>query len=486
MIAPKQLGLVFESPDLPTGGVILTAGTVSQYRVVLVEQTTIEQTISLPTPIDPAIVIGIDVVNTGTASFTISTSSVGIGTAVRLIWNGSAWSVVGTALPDKPWVILATAGPLSASDNYVLLDAGNHPMPTGVAAGSSFQIAPSLPGATISTAGTFFSSSGVLGSPVTLPSHRLVTMINVGGDNWSVAVESDARSNFGDSAIGGTLGTLNDLFSGLWLVEQTTPGVSYAMPPGVAPNSTHIIKVSNTGTTDFNLQGVNLPVGGFLDMVWNGVSWNPAASPSPEWNLIPNSAYAPTPLSSNAISMTDTTGIEVGMPLRYTYNSVTYYGIVSAVVPNLTIDVTGAPLDPAEDIDLLELGKPEKVVQVSTFVAENYGSSVADLLGTVMRFYLRWKLPPARLVQMEFTHATAAGTTQPKINTRVSGNLVSTNDANNGLQLLGAGVWVASSVDINTANYSVGFNAPIEIACTAVGTGTAAADLSGNLIFVLE
>jgi hypothetical protein len=126
MIAPKQLGLVFDSPDLPTGGVILTAGTVSQYRVVLVEQTTAGQTISLPTPSDPTIVIGIDVVNTGTASFTISTSSVGIGTAARLIWNGSAWSEVGST-SDKNYV---HTQPLAAASWNIGHNMGKYPSVT--------------------------------------------------------------------------------------------------------------------------------------------------------------------------------------------------------------------------------------------------------------------------------------------------------------------------------------------------------------------
>lgn len=206
------------------------------------------------------------------------------------------------------------------------------------------------------------------------------------------------------------------------------------------------------------------------------------------WNLVATSKYTATPASTSRITMSDTTDMVVGLPLKYTYNSVTYYGIVAAISAGTYIDIAGAPLDVAHNLTALRIGQPEMVAQVPFFVSGTYGNGLADLLLADMNAYQRWKLPAARLVQFEATHATAdTGASQPKVNVKVGGNAVGTQDSNNGLQLGAAGTWVAcSAVSINTTNYVVSYGSALEVSCTAAGSNGDASDLSGNMIFVLE
>lgn len=204
------------------------------------------------------------------------------------------------------------------------------------------------------------------------------------------------------------------------------------------------------------------------------------------WRTIATSRYTATPASTSSITMSNTAGITVGTPIRYTYSATVFYGIVTAVTADTSITVAGAPLNTGVALTALEIGNPEQVVQLATFVGGNYADDQDDLLVADMKAYVRWKLGRGYLVQMEFTHATAAGTTQPWINVKVGGDLVGTADTVLGLQLSTAGAWVESAVATDTTNYVIDRNEAIELTCTAAGVGDAAENLSGNLVFVLE
>jgi hypothetical protein len=74
--------------NLASGGSVGIAPlTVDQYGSFLINQTTAGQTISLPSPSNPA-----NLVNSGSVAFlTASGTSVAAGKAQGQLWNGSAW-----------------------------------------------------------------------------------------------------------------------------------------------------------------------------------------------------------------------------------------------------------------------------------------------------------------------------------------------------------------------------------------------------------
>ena len=135
----------------------------------------------------------------------------------------------------------------------------------------------------------------------------------------------------------------------------------------------------------------------------------------------------------------------------------------------------------------LEYGVPEQVVVVNFFVSGNYGDGVADLLAADMNTYFRWQQSKAYLVAFSCTEKTVDTGTEPKVNVKVNGTAVSTNDTNLGVQLTTAGTWVDNSaVAINTTYYDINPNEAVEITCTAAGGTGDAAYLTVQTTFVLE
>jgi len=205
------------------------------------------------------------------------------------------------------------------------------------------------------------------------------------------------------------------------------------------------------------------------------------------WQVVPDSDYTATPASASRITMSNTDGLRVGLPIRYVYDGVTHWAVIEDISTDAYIDIAGSALSVADDITQLAVGPASNVVHMGVFVGGEYGDGTGDLLLADMNTYLRWKLGRAYLVQFEFTHATADTTGNPKVNVRVGGDLVGTDDSNNGVELGVAGTWVSSGlIAINQTNYLINRNEAIEVACTVAGTAGDAADLSGNLVFVLE
>jgi hypothetical protein len=207
------------------------------------------------------------------------------------------------------------------------------------------------------------------------------------------------------------------------------------------------------------------------------------------WAAVPLTTVTTNPPDSTSlIKLNATAPFRVGLPVRYTYNGTTYYGIVLAVVANTSVSIGGAPLSLAHALTRLEVGLPEQVVNVEFVIPGAYAGSVRDILAAVGKQYCRWELGKGYLVRFLATHATAAGTTQPKLNCKVNGQAVLTSDGGNGLQLGNAGVWVgpATVVDLDTTKYDINRGEAIEIRCTAAQVGTDATDLSAHFTFVLE
>ena len=208
---------------------------------------------------------------------------------------------------------------------------------------------------------------------------------------------------------------------------------------------------------------------------------------NPQWTTISATKYTAAPASTSTVTFSDTTDLAVGRPVRYTYNGTTYYGIITAVATNALMTIAGAPLNISNDLTNIDIGSPGQVEVVDLKVAGTYADNVEDVLAGTENRYVRWRKSAAYLVAISATHKTAdTGAAQPKLNAKVAGNLVSTQDSNAGLQLSTAGTWVnGSAVDISAANYAVAFNDALELRVTAAGTNGNAANLSAALVFVL-
>lgn len=104
-IAPKQIGLDATIADLATGGAVTLPNSTraEQYRVIAINQTTASQTITLPAPTDTSVRFSLDILNVGTASFTMYGVAISAGGATTMHWNGTAWTQdVAGATPVVP------------------------------------------------------------------------------------------------------------------------------------------------------------------------------------------------------------------------------------------------------------------------------------------------------------------------------------------------------------------------------------------------
>jgi len=206
------------------------------------------------------------------------------------------------------------------------------------------------------------------------------------------------------------------------------------------------------------------------------------------WQLISEASYTALPTSTSTLAMSDTTGISIGDPVKFTWSGTTYYAIVTAMSGNASITIAGAPFSTSVSLTNLYVGTPGQVKSITYWVSDLFGDTTYDLLSTVGR-YERWDGAPAYLVAFAATAGEAdTGAEQPKINVKIAGSAVSTYDTNKGLQVSSsAGTWIASSaVDIDTSNYSIARGDAIEFACTEAGTNGDAADLTITLTFVYE
>lgn len=204
-----------------------------------------------------------------------------------------------------------------------------------------------------------------------------------------------------------------------------------------------------------------------------------------QWMLVPTAYYTATPVTTSTIAFSNTSQLKVGMPVRILYSSIFRYAVITAIATNSSITITGAPLNTGVAITSIHFGLPSNVMQVDLFINGVYGDTVSDLLASKMNTYFRWNMPQAALVTFSATHKTADTGTEAKINMKVNGNLVSTDDSSNGIQLGTAGSWVDNSaVGINISNYIVSRGNSLNISCTAAGGSGDAANLTVSCTFV--
>lgn len=206
------------------------------------------------------------------------------------------------------------------------------------------------------------------------------------------------------------------------------------------------------------------------------------------WKLIESSKYTALPASTSTLTMSDTTDISIGDPVKFVWSGVTYYAVVTGKVANTQITIAGAPFDEAIEITALYVGTTLQLATRTIWISDLFGDAVQDLLSLAGR-YERWEGPPAYLVAFAATAGTAdTGASQPKINIKIDSNAVSTDDSAKGLQVSGTpGTWTANSaVEIDPTYYGIERGDAIEVRCTEAGTNADAADLSLTLTFVYE
>ena len=90
-LPPREVGKVSAVANLTVSGAIGAAAIDTDVRVITMAQTTGGLTFTLPSPSDTSVIVGIDVLNIGTATFVMYGQSVPPASLLRLAWSGSAW-----------------------------------------------------------------------------------------------------------------------------------------------------------------------------------------------------------------------------------------------------------------------------------------------------------------------------------------------------------------------------------------------------------
>lgn len=205
------------------------------------------------------------------------------------------------------------------------------------------------------------------------------------------------------------------------------------------------------------------------------------------WNTISASKYTATPADTDTLTMSDTSDMVVGLPLKYTYGGTAYYGIVKSITTDTSIDICGAPLVVESDLTALSVGTANMVQQVDFFVSGQFANSADDdLLLTDMRSSFDWNQTAAYLVQIRAKcYAADTGSNDPRINVSIGGdtNYVSTANSNAGIAVTDS--WSETGIDISTTHYSIARDEKIEISTDANGSSDDAEDLTVSCVFVL-
>jgi hypothetical protein len=91
------LGAMTTISDLATGGNITTAANIDSYTVFNLNQTTANQTITIPSPTNTTAGKIVYINNVGSVEFIMNGDRVRTGSGRQFIWNGTAWSGIGDA-----------------------------------------------------------------------------------------------------------------------------------------------------------------------------------------------------------------------------------------------------------------------------------------------------------------------------------------------------------------------------------------------------
>ncbi len=207
---------------------------------------------------------------------------------------------------------------------------------------------------------------------------------------------------------------------------------------------------------------------------------NLQASITGAYKTIATSKYTSTPASTSSITMSDTSDVAVGLPIRFTGGGTTYYALITAVTASTSITITGAPLTASASwLTALAVGPPEKVIQ------RDFSVAGTEIVGTWnVPPFPRWRGPKAYAVTWSAIQRIARTGTSDTFNLTINSSNVGTSalamSATNN-------TWVTNSaVAVNTSNYDINLDENINVVNSTVGTGTAGADFTIVVTFVLE
>lgn len=216
--------------------------------------------------------------------------------------------------------------------------------------------------------------------------------------------------------------------------------------------------------------------------------------PSPSgWTLVPTAAYTATPASSTVITMSDTSMMYVGAPLKYSYDGNTYNGMVSAISVDTNITVVGIFLSASsgDDLTSLYVGTPDKVVTKRFYIPGAWDTGAAALiLDTSQGGYSYNYGPSMQCVHMAcWTRTTDTGGTKPVITPRKGGTslLYSWGD----LVLAADDTWYLTSNNgwtntgwPGTKHVVIAYGEAIDFYIVTTGTNGDAEDLTIEMTFV--
>jgi hypothetical protein len=200
-------------------------------------------------------------------------------------FNGTTW-----VADSGSWTLINVVGTLSPNQRYIALVDGIYQMPAGASPGDTISFVNSSGNVSIQSAGgIFFSGPGQVvanpGDALAIPPFTVMQLFNVGGSNWSVIKHFDSRAAIADLAADGQLGTLANLLANVWVLNQTTAGITATLP-AQQPLSTQILTIINNGTQSIVIEGEAVPVGAMRRFVALGTTWEPEVVAATQTNWI--------------------------------------------------------------------------------------------------------------------------------------------------------------------------------------------------------
>lgn len=263
--------------NFATGGVIGTAAaTVDTYAEFVVNQTTADQDLELPSPTAAETNTVVMVANGGTKPFTMHTKTIPVNGSAVFVWNQNT----GTWGDPPAWMI-----PFGVN----LSTAGSHVVPTAtIDACDTVHVATESSGFAVTLADPTATQDGKRFRVVNVNAADAFTIQgmtlrpNQGADfHWVgavwaplIAAPFNDRLALGNFAAGGAIGTAAatiDKYTQI-TVAQTTTGQTLTIPtPTLAGNSTVII--TNSGTAPFTIGFGVIPPNASQVFTWNGTGW---------------------------------------------------------------------------------------------------------------------------------------------------------------------------------------------------------------------
>jgi hypothetical protein len=203
--------------------------------------------------------------------------------------------------------------------------------------------------------------------------------------------------------------------------------------------------------------------------------------------LVSNSSYTASPVSSDYIQFSDTTGIYAGQTLRLQQNATTYHLVTSLGASN-EVYLSGPPLEVGVPIvnDSLFIIDYQRNVAADIVFSGAYaiGGATDNLISRETRSGFRWHGPPSRLLYVAArTNADDSQSTKATLNVSINGT---TGSLTSVITLSGTS-WVGTANgNIPVSNASVSFGQDIEVQLKNAGGDGDGRDLIVSLVFLLE